>query len=305
MRILVGKTFGIGNAVMAIPMIKALIGLNHEVDVLVGTLPDDFGAYEVLRYLACSGGVRGVWQNNAPMKPLARREYDVAVMSIPFDGRWQEGRDFLAHTVCDCRTRPDPSTTGLISWKRHEMEYQMDFARTLGWATAPPPTNFLRDPPVRLARTVYFGMGYKKDQLGFWKIKHWGFENFVELARMILQDHPENKIVTTGSPVDFQLDIAPVMRAIGQRVGHQRFIYHGSRLDDSFRMVSSSKFYVGNDTGMMHVAAAEGVTTLGLFFMEGSVIKNNPIGPDAHWIESLDRSLSPKKVFEELKELGL
>ena len=50
MKILVGKTFGIGNSVLSIPMIKLLSTLGS-VDVLIGSTNDDFGAFNVFNAL--------------------------------------------------------------------------------------------------------------------------------------------------------------------------------------------------------------------------------------------------------------
>lgn len=50
MKILVGKTFGIGNSVLSIPMIKLLSTLGS-VDVLIGSTIDDFGAFNVFNAL--------------------------------------------------------------------------------------------------------------------------------------------------------------------------------------------------------------------------------------------------------------
>jgi hypothetical protein len=129
--ILFGKCFGLGNAVMAVPAIKALSSMGHTVDVLIGSTRDDVGAMDVLLSLKNNYGcIRRIWVDsvNKSIEP-----YDMAIMSIPFDGRWQNGTHFQARSVMDGRTRPDPSTTGLVSWKKHEVEYQMDNVRIMGF----------------------------------------------------------------------------------------------------------------------------------------------------------------------------
>lgn len=267
MRVLIGKTFGIGNAVMAIPMIKALqYKSDTVVDVLVGNTPDDVGAIQVLSKVVKHPGK--LFVNSA-----LEHDYDVAIMAIPFDGRWQQGVHFRAKEVLDGRTRPDPSTTGLVSWKRHEIDYQMENARSLGFHDFDPDTSFLA--PCQKENKIYLGVGYKKDAAGFWKIKHWGNENYAELVKLILKRMPSWKVVSTGDAADLQLSLAPISRLIGD----SRFeIKVSSDLDSSFREVASSRVYVGNDTGMMHVAASAGCDVLGLFFLGNSVVKSSPRG---------------------------
>lgn len=268
MRILVGKCFGIGNAVMAVPMIKALQWKPDTiVDVLVGDTPDDVGAIQVLsKVVQCPGKI---YVNTA-----RESVYDVAVMAIPFDGRWRNGVHFIAKTVMDGRTRPDPKTTGLISWKDHESEYQMENARALGYLESTPSCAFLPVVPAN-GKMIYIGMGYKKDQLGFWKSKHWGNENYAELITGLLKNLPQDwKIVTTGDVGDLQLSIAPVARMVNDK----RFEFKlSANLDEAFQVVASCGLYVGNDTGMMHVAASCGRNVIAMFFLENSIVKSRPL----------------------------
>lgn len=265
MNILVGKCFGIGNAVMAIPMIRALQMLpDTRVDVLVGNTSDDVGAINVLSKVV--GGPGNLYVNTA-----LERHYDVAVMAIPFDGRWRNGVHFNADRVLDGRTRPDPSTTGLVSWKKHEVLYQMENAYALGYSGEPPALRFLSG--MRYAKRVYVGVGYKKDAAGFWKIKHWGNENYAALITNLIDSDPEINVVATGDIGDFQHSIGPISRIVSS----SRFAFKcSSNLDQAFNDVADCSVYVGNDTGMMHVAAAAGLDVCGIFSMENAYVKNRP-----------------------------
>lgn len=269
MRILYGKCFGIGNAVMAVPAIKALQDKpDTTVDILIGNTADDVGAYQVLSKVVRPTGK--IYVGSA-----LEGDYDVAVMAIPFDGRWQNGVHFRAKQVMDGRTRPDPSTTGLVSWKDHEARYQMQNARQLGFQGPDPDCRFgLR--ADRMAKRVYIGLGYKKDVAGFWKSKHWGNENYAFLISKLLEHLPLDwEVVTTGDLADFQFSIGPISRLVNDS---RRFVFKLSRnLDEAFATVASCSLYVGNDTGMMHVAAAAGCNVLALFFLENSIVKSRPL----------------------------
>jgi hypothetical protein len=266
MHILVGKTFGIGNCVLAIPMIKALSTLG-EVDVLIGTKDDDWGAKDVMNSLRGSV-VRDVCYDIAP------HHYDVAVMSIPFDGRWQNGIDYGAKRVIDCRRRPgNVERLGFDMWEKHEVEYQMDNARELGYSGPTPDCSFLSKPAAVDPDLVYLGVGYKRDPGGFGLSKHFGNERYAELIREIQAIRPETKFVSTGGPADLIQSGYQIIKHLGND-GSYRF--HSKAVRQSFDDLASCAAYIGNDTGFMHVAASVGMPTCGLFAYPDLVTKNPP-----------------------------
>lgn len=274
MRILVGKTFGIGNACLAVPMIKALASLGHDVDVLVGNGPDDFGAFEVFRELRRRGDEPVIGKIHRGCVPFATDTYDVAIMAIPYDGRWRNGIDFFARTVMDGRKRPENiERLGFDMWKKHEVEYMMENARELGFTGETPDGSFLESRD-RVEQAVYLGIGYKRDAGGFGQSKHFGNDPFADLIQRIQDIRPDTHFISSGP-------IADLINAerISQRGGRISFTLSASGspgLDDSFGLVSSCSAYIGNDTGMMHVAASTGIPTMGLFAYPDLMVKNPP-----------------------------
>ncbi len=268
MKILVGKTFGIGNAVLTIPLLKALKSMGHDVDVLVGTSDDDVGAADVMRRLKPSV-INDVWFDRAPM------DYDIAIMSIPFDGRWQNGTHFGAGEVWDGQRRPgNVDRLGFDMWSKHEVEYQMDNARQMGYDGPTPDCSFLsrgvRDPDL-----IYVGLGYKRDPGGFGLSKHFGNGRYAALIEEIRRIRPQAKFVSTGILVDMMQSWVPIVRDIGPAYsGFYRFATGG--LDQAFDIISRCSGYLGNDTGMMHVAASTDMPTMGMFAYQGLLTKNPP-----------------------------
>lgn len=268
MKVLVGKCFGIGNAVMAVPMIKALqFKPNTVVDILIGNTQDDVGAFQVLSKVIKHPGK--IYVNSA-----LEGDYDVAIMAIPFDGRWKNGVHFRADQVMDGRTRPDPSTTGLSSWKDHESRYQMQNARSLGFSGVDPTCDFMPSNILKCDRDIYVGLGYKKDAAGFWKVKHWGNENYASFISKFLEKNPDHRFVTTGDMADLKLTIGPISRWVNNRNFEFKL---SANLDEAFQTVARCGTYIGNDTGMMHVASSTGSRTLGMFFLENSIVKSSPL----------------------------
>ena len=150
----------------------------------------------------------------------------------------------------------------------------MQNARQLGFMDIDPTCAFM-SPLPKVEKKVYVGLGYKKDAVGFWKVKHWGNENYAKLIELMLKKLPSDwKVVTTGDVGDLRSSIGPISRLINDRRFEFKF---SSSLDEAFQTVASSYLYVGNDTGMMHVAASAGRDVLAMFFLENSIVKSRPL----------------------------
>jgi ADP-heptose:LPS heptosyltransferase len=307
MRILFCKVFGIGNAAMSIPALRALeqVAGRGNVDVLVGSTSDDAGAREVFQQFVLSGEFGGrIYTDFAqdPGKPVST--YDIAVLSIPYDGRWQNGAHFRALRVMDGRTRPDPTTTGLVSWKKHEVEYQMENPIALGYVGPIPSAAFMpcRGPKVDYLKRVYVGVGYKKDAAGFWNAKHWGNENYARLIEMLLDDDPDRMIFMSGNPLDMRLSMAPILRAI-RNDPRGRTMAMDVVIESSFDRAASCGYYIGNDTGMMHVAASEGARVVAYFNLPNSPVKSAPWGVQRRILDGTMGPVTPEMMFRAFKEI--
>lgn len=92
------------------------------------------------------------------------------------------------------------------------------------------------------------------------KARQWPKENFRELAARILDEEEGARIVLTGTTEDFALNefIRDGRAAILNLSGK-------ARLEELFCLMTSMRVFVSNDTGPMHIAAAQGAATLGLF----------------------------------------
>jgi hypothetical protein len=292
LKILVGKAFGIGNAVLSIPMIKALSTLG-EVDVLIGSTPDDQGAAAVFSHLQGSV-IRKIWIDQIPFG--FRETYDVAIMAIPFDGRWHNGAHFNAKTVIDGRKRPgNVERLGFDMWEKHEIEYQMENARELGFSGETPDSSFLAAPSAIDNDRIYLGIGYKRDPGGFGLSKHFGAERYGKLLRGVRTRHHGVLFLSTGSPVDV-IEAYHISRNYGGPIG-EAYTFMQRDLTHSFEVLKTCSAYIGNDTGMMHVAASIGMPTCGLFAYPELTIKNPPFCARSKSIV-FDGATSPDEVAD-------
>jgi heptosyltransferase II len=92
--------------------------------------------------------------------------------------------------------------------------------------------------------------------------KQWGAERFAELAVSLLAAG-QSRLVLIGGQAE-----APLAQDILSRVVHGRervLVAIGWELSELAALLNLSAFYVGNDTGVMNMAAAVGIRTYSLF----------------------------------------
>lgn len=102
-------------------------------------------------------------------------------------------------------------------------------------------------------RFVAFGIGTSEPY------KQWGLDRFVELAQALLTAGWP-RIALAAGPAETEL-----ARAIHDRVGARIDIAIGWKLGELAALLAEAAWYVGNDTGVMNLAAAVGIRTYGLF----------------------------------------
>lgn len=98
-----------------------------------------------------------------------------------------------------------------------------------------------------------------------WPVKQWPEAHFVELVRRLTGPEgilPAARVMLLGraeerTEVEKLVESVPPERRID--------LLHGAPLLTVYACLKRADFYVGNDSGLMHMAAAAGVPTLGLF----------------------------------------
>lgn len=92
------------------------------------------------------------------------------------------------------------------------------------------------------------------------KARQWPKERFRELAKRILADGTARAVVLFGTAED--RDLNGFIRDGDPRVVD---LSGKATLEETFSLIRSMSAFVSNDTGPMHIAAAQGVRTLGIF----------------------------------------
>lgn len=300
MRYLYGRCFGLGNAICAVPAIKALATMG-DVDVLIGSGPDDIGAFEVMTGLQEMGMVKGIHRTVAPPAFF----YDVAIMAMPYDGRWGKSfGTFNADHVYIGKTRPDETSQGFSSWKSHEAEYQLEIVRSYGYDGPDPDCSFRMRGDTRVRNSVYLGMGYKKDAAGFWAQKHWGNEKYAELIeRMLLDEDDDVDICITGDIADVKMTINPVLKMVDKDLLHRVWFFSKHDLKSAFDYISACSMFVGNDTGMAHVAASFGLPCVVYYKMENAWTKSHPWGVPYEAVKGHDHDVTVDEMYQAFRRL--
>jgi len=97
---------------------------------------------------------------------------------------------------------------------------------------------------------------------GNWEAKRWPSERFVELARRLLDEFKDIEIMITGAEKDLKL-IKGMMEEIDSKRCYTTAGKTG--LNELAALFKKCDLVVSADSGPLHLASANGVTTIGLF----------------------------------------
>ena len=242
MNCLVHLASGVGNIVLATPLLSALAELGWTTDVCL-----DADYRETSALLEPWSVLRHVYRWPAEGPPRGTR-FDAVILAIPpfYAGRLEPARRAFRDTV----SRPPDR----LFWQ-DEQAYYLSFAHALGYPRDRQPS--YRLPIGALAgedraglATLVIAPGCKTGRM---TAKRWPY--FAELAARF------DDVVVVGTPDDLrQHDGRPIV--FGAHV--RSFVGHLT-LRDTAELMAAAGVVVGNDSGLSHVAAATGTSTVMLF----------------------------------------
>lgn len=94
------------------------------------------------------------------------------------------------------------------------------------------------------------------------KSRMWPFERYAELCDELAERY-NAKVVFTGTP-----DESNLIKSIQDKMEKKENTFNAAgeiNLNQLFCLIEKCRLFIGNDSGPMHIAAAQGVKTLGLF----------------------------------------
>jgi heptosyltransferase-3 len=126
-----------------------------------------------------------------------------------------------------------------------------------------------REMAIRPCETVIgFGPGSKMPA------KRWPLDRFIEVAKRVCADYPQSRLIVFGGREDFRLG-EDIRKAIGRKVVN---VAGELTVLESAEALRRCSVYVGNDTGVMHLAAAVGTPCVAIFSSRDHPGRWEPIG---------------------------
>lgn len=262
MKILFITAHRLGDAVLSMAVLSALVE-----------------RYPQARFtIACGPTVTGLFQNVPRCEAviaLSKRSYNRHWLSL-----WRQCATQRWFMVVDLRS----SLVGFGLWARHRVLVKggrrpghkiTQHAHALGWADIPKPRLWLSQERVAKRRSIF----PKQHQ---WvalaptagsPVKAWSAASFVALARALetLGLHP----VIFYGPGEVEYEQA---RSVVEALPYAYDLGGRYPLEDVACLLRQCRLFVGNDSGLMHLAAAASVPTLGLFG-PSCVSQYAPVGP--------------------------
>jgi ADP-heptose:LPS heptosyltransferase len=157
----------------------------------------------------------------------------------------------------------------------------LHIAETLGLTPAPRPVAwFGAEDAARVAAWLPAGPFLALGPTANVRMKVWPAERFVQLAQALTGPDgplPGAPVVVLGGPGPVEAEMAaPLLAALPDAVD----LVGRLSLPEAAAVLARAALYVGNDSGLMHLAAATGAPTLGLFGPTQAA-EYAPVGPRA------------------------
>src|SRR5215469_3033475 len=234
--VLVHLAAGLGNIILATPMLLALSRSGFAVDLLVD---GDYG--ETADLLRGWSALRAVYNGTAGERPP--QSYELRIPALP--------PFYWSRFAADYSDPPRPADT---LFYRDEQAYYLEFARRLGCEVEEPPYYFLPAAPDErneiTADTLVLAPGCKTGEMA---AKRW--PHFPCLAECF------GDVVVVGTADDLHNFDGTPMRF----PSHARSLVGRLSLRETADVMAAAGVVVANDSGLGHIAGAVGTPTILLF----------------------------------------
>ncbi len=117
-----------------------------------------------------------------------------------------------------------------------------------------------------------------------WSAKEWGDDNFSKLAGRLLQK--KYSVALLDSPAG-KNRLESIAQAASQD-GRNAVVVTESGIESAMALITGCALFVGNDSGLGHIAAAMGRTAVSIFTEETNSKICGPIGPAAYVVHAGD-----------------
>ncbi len=238
--VLVHLASGIGNIVLATPLLVALNQMEFTVDVVIHA--DYPQTSDLLRGWSI---IREVYDNRS--KGTTHRGYDVIIPAIP-PFYWSRFAHLYRNASKIIRRPPNSL------FYQNEQEYYLTFARNLGYPAGRSSFYYLPAVPSEnfgvTTQTLIIAPGCKTGEMA---AKRWPY--FPQLAERF------EDVVIVGTADDLRRYDGTAF----QFPEYTRLFIDKLTLRETAELLATANVVVGNDSGLSHIAAAVGAPTVMLF----------------------------------------
>lgn len=285
MKILIRATNWVGDAIMALPAIRAVRGRFPGAEIAIVARPyvadiyrhqnvaDCLIPYDVGRLHA------GLFGREHLAAELREQKFDVALLlQNAFDAAWLVWRAGIPERIGYARDGRSPLLTKAVRVAKpgeipsHEKFYYLELLRRAGWLESLPDEAFIRlrvtEEKLQHASQVFAQAGVRPKSLrvaigagaSYGSAKCWPPSRFAALANL-LQSQSDADIILFGTAAE-----AAVSSAIAAEMRRPPIDLTGkTAVADLPALFSQCQLFVGNDSGAMHIAAAVGLPVVAVF----------------------------------------
>lgn len=285
MKILMRATNWVGDAIMALPALRAVRNRFPEAEIAILARPyvaDIYRGQEICNQLIAYDSVTkhaGILGRERLAAELRAQKFDVALLlQNAFDAAWLVWRAGICERIGYARdgrslllTKPIPvPKTGEIP--PHEKFYYLELLRRAGWIDALPDESFITlnvsESSRLLAEDFLAQAGVRPNSLriaigagaSYGSAKCWLPSRFAEIANR-LQSENDADVILFGTAAE-----AAVTRAISVELRRPPIdLTDKTSIADLPALLSQCHLFIGNDSGAMHVAAGVGLPVVAVF----------------------------------------
>jgi len=285
MKILIRATNWVGDAILALPALRAVRSRFPEAEITILARPyvaDIYHDQEICNQLIAydsQGGEAGVFGRERLAAELRALKFDAALLlQNAFDAAWLVWRAGIAERIGYARDGrsflltkriPVPKTGEIPP---HEKFYYLELLRRAGWIDSFPDESFVplnvSEAGRRGAEEFLAQSGVRCNSLriavgagaSYGSAKCWPPSRFAELANRI-QSENDAEVILFGTAAE-----AAVTRAIVSQLQRPPIdLTEKTSIADLPALLSRCHIFIGNDSGAMHVAAGVGLPVVAVF----------------------------------------
>jgi heptosyltransferase-2 len=276
MKILIRATNWVGDAIMALPALRAVRTRFRDAEITI--LARAYVAAIYKNQEVCDN-TTFVENNRDIVGELRAQKFDVALLlQNAFEAAWIAWRAGIPERIGYARDGRSVLLTKAVAVPKsgeipvHEQYYYLELLRRSGWLDSLPEESFIKlNVPAenrQRAEEFLLSAGAKPGSIriaigagaSYGSAKCWPPDRFAELANR-LQSQTQVDVILFGTSAE-----AAVSSAIAAGVNRPPIDLTGkTSINDLPALLSQCQLFIGNDSGAMHVAAAVGLPVVAVF----------------------------------------